>query len=164
MSAFTENPTLQAPLGLTWGMTKAQAESLCGHCFGYDGTSDSVHSFVTESPPAPVAFADSYTLHFIPDSGLQFIATKKAVANDVSGRESEKVYNEIKAQLIAQHGEIWKEDDEPVTGANWKFNDGGWMRLIHRPNTGSGNGSGYVDIEYVANEWIEFLHSKMTVQ
>ncbi len=162
-----------APVGLTWGMTQAQAKSK-GVKFEkcYEGEFATATICTTNNPLKPVSFSNVYLPVFIPGKGLQkLIIIGKDITGDIQGSEGKELYASIKAILTKKYGQpesegehfglkLYDEYDEfyqcmAYAGcgawvAFWMPSGGGYAGVQLK---GISRGKGYVEVTYESKEW-----------
>lgn len=123
MTVTAQADELQAPLGLTWGMTKAEAES-SGMKFHNCAKLEVANRCKTFNPPKPVTFGAYYTLHFFPDHGLQSLVVGgqlHGAPDDFSRRKKAKeFYVGIKTRLARKYGMPVLDDEYYTFGEEWR--------------------------------------------
>lgn len=163
---------IQAPLGLTWGMTQAQAKSSgirlsnCQRVQGYTYT-----LCFTKNPPKPVSLGKFYGLEFFPGRGLQGVnISGKHITKDFNGGEGKKRYAALKDYFTAEYGAPIIESEDVAGGDEFYecLADGcGVWRTVWRPDRwgillsleGVKRGEGYVWIGFTTKVYAEILNS-----
>lgn len=165
----------EAPLGLTWGMTKSQLESA-----GVKYKCEIAHSAdycYTKNPPAPLSFGDVYALVFIKNIELQSILIYgKNITNDSYGDNGKKQYDSLKSILIKKYGQptsntdfigvkLYDRSDEfyqclaydgcGLWGTVWKTDT---LSILLQLD-GISRGKGYIRINYETKAFLESLDS-----
>lgn len=117
------NVSIDAPLGLTWGMSVEEIEST-GAKLGAPSVSDGMSAFPVLDIPNRLADFPNVTIFFSEDYGLvRVLLVSKVVRNDPFGREVKNLYNNYKEILQDKYGEaslveeqvgliVYKELDE----------------------------------------------------
>ena len=161
-----------APFGLTWGMSKAEVESL-GVTLLESSSEGSIAFYRTDELPIDLSNAEIYSLVIEEDRGLQKVTmVSDNIENDAYGDEGKRVYNRLKTALIDKYGEP-DSDFEFVGGTLWDEDDefyqclaydgcGGWASFFINESAGESvfisleglsRGTGYIKLAYEGPEW-----------
>ena len=169
--AAAATPGVQAPFGLSWGMSRAE--------FTHGISCKTNHSLVecrSLSVPKPLGDADHYTLIFDMAQGLVKVRyTSETIEKDPYGYRGKQRFNELKValtkkyidarkqELIVMHKRIFIEPDEFYECLNYQgCGEYTWVATpgagaIALKLNGDYRGKGRVTLEYESDYWMDAL-------